>query len=82
MDKLAQKALVKAVIGNIPPEEIADTAANGKAVSFNYRGTISDNFMPEITVGHALVVVAYGSEAAIKRINQALDALAEHSTEL
>jgi translation initiation factor 2 alpha subunit (eIF-2alpha) len=54
------------------PEEMADNAASGKAVANIYSCVIKDEIMPDITVVHGVVVIAYGSERSIENIKKAL----------
>jgi hypothetical protein len=74
---LATMELVKALLGEVRPEEIAERAADGKAVCQIFDCKVSDPIMPEITVGYALVIVAYGSEISIERVKAALLSEAE-----
>jgi hypothetical protein len=64
--------LVKLLVQEVSPEEVAESAANGKAVCDMFTCIIRDEVMRDIVVGHAVVVVAYGSELSIGKVKQAL----------
>lgn len=67
-----KEEMVKLVLSEIPSETIADAAASAHAVADIFTCQVKDSVIPEITVGHALVMVAYGSELSIGKIKKAL----------
>jgi hypothetical protein len=69
--------LVKQLVLAIPAEEVADMAASQRAISYSFNGVIRDGVMPEIVVGHCVVIIAYGSEKAIANINRVLVEISE-----
>jgi hypothetical protein len=69
-------AMVTAFVGAIDREEVAEAAANAKAICQIYRCVIRDEVMREIVVGHAVVIVAYGSEVSTTAIKEAVEAMA------
>ena len=47
--------------------ELAELAAEGKGFGETINATVSDSLNREITLGHVMVAVFYGSEKAIER---------------
>lgn len=75
MSQDVETELVKLIIKAVPVEAVAEAAANSRVVCNMFTLKVNDAVMPEITVGHGLVIVCYGSEYACQRVKQAVSDL-------
>jgi hypothetical protein len=73
MVKDAQTEFVTLLISTIHDQEIAEAAANKEATAYIYKAEVRDKVMREITLGHCVVVVAYGSQVSCDKVIQALN---------
>jgi hypothetical protein len=69
---MVDEGIVKTVVATVPNQVIAELAADGKAECDMFTCEVKDALCPEIVVGHALLIIVYGSEMSCDRAKQAI----------
>lgn len=59
----------------ITTKEVAEAAADNKAVGAVARAVLADHVNPKIVVGHMIVAVYFGSEQGVKKVQDAINAI-------